>query len=332
VNPVSPETSDAIKRIAALLVKETARKRNKREKLFHETEKPNIPQERKHAERIKPISLAQENSTEQQEEDELSHSSPDSPLCVNIDAREAEEDVYPLTLSREKKNTVNPQEGTNDEERKGDLDTQPLSLVVEGTAKATSPPLSTHYPDEAHQSHNILKSSPRVIEDKEPVREESVSQPLSLVAGSEIDVTAPPLRGESSRERKKFEQRMHNILGVSPRVAVDDGKKGEVFDQQAKSVAVRNAVKVSAPFLRNEVSPERQAKEQWALGIPVASPMVAEYEAATAEFDQQPLSVVKESVADVRSSPLLRESATEQKNEEQPVKDVLCAWPQPRAQ
>jgi hypothetical protein len=33
---------------------------------------------------------------------------------------------------------------------------------------------------------------------------------------------------------------------------------------------------------------------------------------------------VKESGADVTSSPLLRESATERKNEEQPVNDMLC--------
>jgi hypothetical protein len=52
----------------------------------------------------------------------------------------------------------------------------------------------------------MLDSLPRVIEDKEPVREESDSQLLSLVAGGTIEVT-PPLRVESSRERKRFEQR-----------------------------------------------------------------------------------------------------------------------------
>jgi hypothetical protein len=242
VNLVSPETSDAIKRIAALLVKETARKRNRREKLVHETEKPNIPQERKSAVKITPLSLAQEGSVEQQQENGVSHSSPESPLCVNSDIREENYFDPSSPLSREAKNAVNPQEGTNDEEKKGNLDTRPPSLVVGDTAKVTSPPtpikISPDRTEEAHQSHSILESSPRMIKDEVSVREESESQ---------LQETAPPLRGKSSQERKKFEQRMHDILGVSPRVAVDDGKEEEGFDQDAKSVA-RSSVKMSPPF------------------------------------------------------------------------------------
>jgi hypothetical protein len=271
VNPVSLETSDAIKRIADLLVRETARKRNRREKLTrtteNEAEKPNIPQERNSVVSITPLSLPQESSAERQQEDELARSSFESSLRVNIDAGE-EKDLDPPLLSLERKSVVdesaasllrpNPQEGTNnDEEKKDDFDTQPPSLVAGSIARATSPPLPSS--GEAHQGHNMLDSSPRVIEDKEPVREESESQLLSLVVGSTAEVTPPPLRGESSLERKKFEQRVHDILGVSPRAAVDDGQKEEVFfgdgkeeevsDQQAHSVATRNTVKVSAPFL-----------------------------------------------------------------------------------
>jgi hypothetical protein len=258
----------------------------------------------------------------------------ESSLCVNID---------PPQLALETKSSVdaiaasllqhqNPQEGTTDDDKKDDYDTKPLSLVVGSKVRESSAPLATKSWDEAHQGHNVLDSSPRVINDKELVRVESDSQPLSLVAGGAAEVTPPPLRGESSRERKRFEQRVHDILGVSPRVTVDDGKKEEVCDQQAQSVATRSTVKVSAPFLRREVSREGQVKEQWALGKRVVSPMVAKYEATKEEFDHQLLCVMKESVVDVTPLPLIRESPTERKKEEQPVNDVICTWPQLKAE
>lgn len=248
VNPFSAVTSDAIKRIADLLVRETARKRNKREQLVHATdnerEKPSTPQERKSVVNTTPLSFPLESSTERQQEDELSHSSFKSSLCVNIDDGEEKDfDLPPLSL--ETRNGVdafaasllqqNPQEGTNDGERENDK--QPLSLVVGSTAKATTPTLPRKSPpEEAHRGHSILDSSPQGSKDKESVIEDSDSQLLSLVvAGIAIAVPPPPLRDESSRERKKFEQRVHDILDVSPRVAVDDGKKAEeVFDQQAQ--------------------------------------------------------------------------------------------------
>jgi hypothetical protein len=290
-HPVSLETRDAIQRIADLLVRETERKRNKREQLVHsaprftnnETDKP-IPEERKNVVNITPLSLPQESSTERQQEDELSHSSVESSLCVNIDDGE-ENDFDPPPLSDEIAASLlqqNPQEAAKEEQqihyklgalpqvdvdegKKEDFDPMPRSLVPKSS--------SLERTEEAHQGHNMVDSSPRVIEDKEPVRKESDSQLLSLVAGSAVE-TPPPLRGESSQERKKFEKRVHAILGVSPRVAVDDGKK-EIFDPQAQSVATRSPTKVSAPFLQREVSPEPQAKEQWTLDVPVVSPMVA---------------------------------------------------------
>jgi hypothetical protein len=346
VRPVSLGTSDAIKRIADLLVRETARKRNRREKLVHnmfgsssprtpenETEKA-IPQERESVVHITPLSLPQEISTERQREDELSRSSVDSSLCVNINSGK-DKDFDTPGLSLETKSAVdeiaasllrpNPQEGTNDEEKKNDFGTQPPSLEVGSTVRATSPPLPRKSSDEAHQCHNMLDSSPRVIEDEERVREEADSQLLSLVVDSDIEATPPLLRGDSSLERKKFEQRVHDILGVSPRrVAVDDGQKEEDFDRQ-----------VSAPFLRREVSPERQAKEQWGISIPVASPMVTKHEATKEEFVRQLLSVVKESVADVAPPPLLQEDRTdrtEREKEEQPVNNMPCAWSQLKAE
>jgi hypothetical protein len=154
-------------------------------------------------------------------------------------------------------------EETKEQEKKDEFDTQPLSLVVGSSVRATSQPLPRKSsPERTEEGHNMLNSLRRVIEDEELVREASDSQLLSPVVGRAVEVTPPPLRGESSQERKKFEQRVHLILGVSPRVAADDGKK-EVFDPKAQSEATRRAVELSASFLRREVSPERQTKKQW---------------------------------------------------------------------
>jgi hypothetical protein len=458
-HPVFLETRHAIKRIADLLARETERKRIKRQQLGHgtfgaspRTAEKLIPQAGKSLEEITPLSPPQESSTEQQQEDDLSHSLVESSLCVNIDdgeekysdppplsldaksaddeitgpsegTKEEQQNYYkvcalpqvnvdegkkenldPMSSSLEPKSSIEgtpqpaPQkslperqekdqqanslsdaslgvkednnidtqplhllmgrfvevspprdvpgspaqanideffdtrpctlvkgspvnvlshpfrwetperkkakhqihfihlEGTIDEETKDDFDTQPLSLVVGSSVRATAPPFpSKSSPERTEEGHNMLDSLHRVIlENEEPVRKESDSQLPSPVVGRAIEVTPPPLRGDSSRERKKFEQRVHLILGVSPRVAVDDVKE-EVFDPQAQSRATTRTVKLlSAPFLRREVSPERQTKEQWAPDAPIASPMVAKDEVTKEEFDRQILSVVTE--------------------------------------